>query len=121
MASQAKLEAAARAIASAVAQFDLVVTPALAKRPLRIGEVHGRGPDPWDHFQRSGYFTPFTAILNVTGQPAIALPLYQGEDGLPTAVQLIGPPAREEVLLRVAAQLEDALPWAERRPALAHA
>ena len=62
--------------------------------------------------------TPFTAIVNVTGQPAIALPLYHGEDGLPTAVQLIGPPAREEVLLSLAAQLEEALPWADRVPAL---
>jgi amidase len=121
MASQAKLEGAARTIVSALARFDVVVTPALAQRPLRIGEVHGRGPDPWDHFRRSGYFTPFTAILNITGQPAIALPLYQGEDGLPLAVQLIGPPAREEVLLRLAMQLEQAEPWAERRPALAHA
>jgi amidase len=118
MASQAKLEGAARAIVGALAQYDAVVTPALARRPLRIGEVHGRGPDPWDHFQRSGYFTPFTAILNVTGQPAISLPLYQGDDGLPTAVQLVGPAAREEVILRLAAQLEQALPWADRRPPL---
>jgi amidase len=121
MASQAKLEGAGRAIVAALAAFDVVLTPALAQRPLRIGEVHGRGPDPWGHFQRSGYFTPFTAILNVTGQPAISLPLYHGEDGLPTAVQLIGPPAREEVILRLAAQLEEALPWADRRPALAAA
>jgi amidase len=121
IASQSKLEAAARRIVAGLARFDVVLTPALAKRPLPIGEVHGRGPDPWGHFQRSGYFTPFTAICNVTGQPAISLPLYHGEDGLPTAVQLIGPPAREEVLLRLAAQLEEAQPWAARRPALAHA
>jgi amidase len=121
MASQAKLEGAARAIVGALAQFDVVVTPALARRPLRIGEVHGRGPDPWDHFQRSGYFTPFTAILNITGQPAISLPLYHGDDGLPTAVQLIAPPGREEVILSLATQLEGALPWSARRPALAHA
>ena len=60
------------------------MTPALAQRPLRTGEVHGRGPDPWDHYQRSGAFTPFTAICNVTGLPAVSLPLYQGDDGLPT-------------------------------------
>jgi amidase len=120
MGSQAKLEGFARAIVAALSPFDAVVTPALAQRPLRIGEVHGRGPDPWDHFQRSGHFTPFTAILNVTGQPAISLPLYES-DGLPIGVQLIGPPAREELILQLAAQLEAALPWAERRPALAHA
>jgi amidase len=69
-------------------------------------------------FRKSGYFTPFTAIFNVTGQPAISLPLYQGEDGLPTAVQLVGPPAREEVLLSLAVQLEAAQPWSDRVPGL---
>jgi amidase len=116
IASQAKLEGMARALVASLSQFDVVVTPALAARPLRIGEVHGRGPDPWDHFQRSGYFTPYTALLNVTGQPAVSLPLYHGDDGLPVAVQLIGPPAQEEVILRLAAELEEALPWAGRRP-----
>ena len=68
---------------------------------------------------RSGYFTPYTAIVNVTGLPAVSVPLYHGDDGLPTAVQLIGPPAREEVILQLAAQLEQALPWAGRQPELA--
>jgi amidase len=113
-----RLQSVARAVVAALTGFDAVITPALAQRPLAIGEVHGRGPDPWDHYERSGYFTPYTAILNVTGQPAISVPLYEGEDGLPTAVQLIGPPAREEVLLRLAAQLETALPWADRHPTL---
>ncbi len=52
------------------------------------------------------------------GLPAIMLPLYQGDDGLPTGVQLIGPPEREELLLALGAQLERALPWAARAPAL---
>jgi amidase len=114
--AQARLEAVARTIVSFFAPYDAVLTPALGQRPVAVGEIHGRGPDPWGHYQRSGYFTPYTAIVNVTGQPAIALPLYHGDDGLPTAVQLIGPPAREEVLLRLAGQLEQALPWADRRP-----
>jgi amidase len=116
--AQSRLERAAREIVTALEPYDIVVTPALARRPLPIGEVHGLGPDPWDHYRRSGAFTPYTAIVNVTGQPAISLPLYQGEDGLPTAVQLIGRPAREDVLLAVATQLEDTLPWADRRPEL---
>lgn len=116
--AQARLESVARSVVASLAPYDAVLTPALARRPLAIGEVHGRGPDPWDHYRRSGQFTPYTAILNVTGQPAISLPLYHGEDGLPSAVQLIGPPAREEVLLALATQLERALPWAGRRPAL---
>jgi amidase len=117
--AQARLESVARSVVSFLAPYDAVLTPALGRRPVPIGEIHGRGPDPWDHYERSGHFTPYTAIVNVTGQPAIALPLYHGEDGLPTAVQLIGPPAREEVLLALAAQLERALPWAERRPEIA--
>ena len=90
----------------------------VAQRPVPIGDIHGLGPDPMANFRKSADFTPFTAIFNVTGQPAIALPLYQGEDGLPTAVHLVGPPAREEVLLSLAVQLEAALPWADRAPAL---
>jgi amidase len=98
-----------------------VLTPALAQRPLRIGEIHGCGTEPWVQYRRSGFFTPYTAIINITGQPAVSVPLYQGADGLPTAIQLIGRPAGEEALLSLTAQLETALPWAERRPALAAA
>jgi amidase len=114
----AKIEGFARAIVTFLAPYDVVLTPALAQRPVPIGAIHGRGPDPWASYQRSGYFTPYTAIANVTGLPALAVPLYAGEDGLPLAVHLIGPPAREEVVLRLAVQLEQAHPWAERRPAL---
>jgi amidase len=114
-----RLQAYARTIVTYLEPFDLILTPALAQRPVAIGEVHGLGPEPWEHYRRSGHFTPFTAIGNVTGLPAIALPLYHGDDGLPTSVQLIGRPAREDVLLSVAAQLEGALPWAERLPELA--
>ena len=114
-----RLQGFARMIVAYLEQFDVVVTPALGQRPLLIGEVNGLGPDPWDHYRRSGQFTPFTAICNVTGLPAISLPLYHGDDGLPMAVQLIGRPAREDLLLSVAAQLERALPWAGRLPELA--
>jgi amidase len=117
--AEARMKTLARGVVAFLAPFDLVVTPALARRPVPIGEIHGRGPDPWDHYRRSGHFTPFTAVCNVTGLPAIALPLYQGEDGMPLAVQLIGRPLGEGQLLAVASQLEQALPWAERRPELA--
>jgi amidase len=117
--AEGRLQSVARSIVASLADFDIVVTPALARRPLHIGEVNGLGPDPWEKYQRSGHFTPFTAICNVTGQPAIALPLYHGEDGLPLGVQLIGRPAREDVVLSVASQLEQARPWAERLSPLA--
>jgi amidase len=119
LSAEGRLQSVARSLVTWMAPFDIVLTPTLARPPIRIGEVHGRGPDPWGNYQRSGHFTPYTAICNVTGQPAIALPLYHGEDGLPLSVQLIAQPAREDVLLSLARQLEQAKPWAERLAPLA--
>ncbi|MHB8657358.1 MAG: amidase [Solirubrobacteraceae bacterium] len=118
LSAQSRIEAVARSIIGALVRYDVVLTPALAQRPLPIGQVHGRGPDPQGHYRRSGHFTPYTAIVNITGLPAVSLPLFQGDDGLPTAVQLIGAPAREGLLLALATQLEAAVPWAHRGPAL---
>jgi amidase len=116
--AQGRLESVARSVVAFLSQFDALLTPALARSPVPIGEIHGRGPDPEGNYRRSGGFTPFTAMLNVTGQPAISLPLFHDAAGLPLAVQLVGPPAREEILLQLALQLEAALPWSGRRPAL---
>ena len=116
LAAQNRLESVARSIVAFLAPYDAVLTPSLAQRPLAIGEVNGLGPDPWDHYQRSGAFTPYTAIVNVTGQPAISLPLFHGEDGMPIGIQLIGPPAREDIILHLAGELEEARPWLGRRP-----
>jgi amidase len=119
VAAEGRMKTLARGVVAFLAPFDLVVTPALARPPVPIGEIHGRGPDPWDHYQRSGHFTPYTAVCNVTGLPAISLPLYEGDDGLPLAVQLIGRPLGEGQLLAIATVLEEAHAWAERRPRLA--
>jgi amidase len=114
--ARTQLSAAARGIVALWDTYDVVLTPALAQRPVRIGEIDACSDDPWDDFRRSGQFTPYTAIFNTTGQPAISLPLFQGDDGLPTAVQLAGRPADEATLLSLASQLETARPWAARRP-----
>ena len=87
------------------------------KLPVPIGWVF-EPDDPWEQFRRGGEFTPFTPIVNVTGQPAMSVP-FDVVDGLPVGVQLIGPPAGEAMLFRLAAQLEAAHPWAERLPLLA--
>ena len=113
------LQAYARAIIRWAQPYDALLTPALALPPLPIGTLDPCGPDPAGTFERSGHFTPYTAICNVTGSPAISLPLYARDDGLPLAVQLIGRPAQEGALLALAAQVEAAAPWADRRPALA--
>jgi amidase len=94
--------------------FDAVLTPGLAKLPVPIGWVF-EPEDPAEQFERGGEFTPFTPIVNVTGQPAMTVPLGV-VDGLPVGVQVIGRPADEATLFRLAAQLEEAHPWAERLP-----
>ena len=114
-----RLQALGRAVTTWAAPYDALLTPALAQPPPPIGELDPCGPDPLGTFERSGHFTPYTAISNVTGSPAISLPLYTHDDGLPLAVQLIGRPAQEGALLALAAQLEAAAPWADRVAALA--
>ena len=64
----------------------------------------------------AGRFTPFTPIFNITGQPAISIPAGVGGDGLPLAVQLVGRVGAEDTLFSLAAQIEAAAPWAQRRP-----
>jgi amidase len=119
--ARTQLTAISRGIIALWANRDVVMTPGLAERPVRIGEIDACSDDPWEDFRRSGQFTPYTAIFNVTGQPAISVPLFHGDDGLPTAVQLAGRPADEATLLSLTAQLEAARPWAGRRPELAAA
>jgi amidase len=113
--ARTRLAAASRAIVALWSDYDAVLTPALAQRPVRIGEIDSCSDEPWEDFRRSGEFTPYTAIFNVTGQPAVSLPLFHGEDGLPLGVQLAGKPAGEGELLALAAQIEAAAPWADRR------
>ncbi len=113
------LQAAARGIVSQFDDFDVMLTPALGQRPVRLGAINACSEDPMADFAASADFTPYTAIWNVTGQPAMAVPLYQGDDGLPLAVQIVGRPLSEPTLLSLAAQLEAKRPWADRLSALA--
>jgi amidase len=90
--------------------YDLLLTPTLAEPPMPIGTIATDGPDPEAAFARAVQFTPYTAIWNLTGQPAISLPLFV-KDGLPLAVQLIAGPLQDGLLLSVAGQLEGAYGW----------
>jgi amidase len=112
------LERFARELLEWMAPYDVLVAPALAEAPVRLDAVHWQTDDPIGLFTRSAAFTPFTAVANVSGQPAISVPLFE-HDGLPVAAQLFGRPAQEGELLAVAAQLEAARPWADRRPPVA--
>jgi amidase len=109
-----------RAITSWWDGYDILVTPTLAKPAIEIGALDP-GPDeePITTLINSGTWVPFTPVWNVTGQPAISLPLAQSADLLPIGVQFIGAPAAEEILISLAAQIEEARPWADRRPRVA--
>ncbi|MGD0386935.1 MAG: amidase [Solirubrobacteraceae bacterium] len=111
-----QLQARMRVLVGFLDPYDALITPALAQRPLALGSLDTAAADPLETFARSGYFTPFTPILNTSGQPAVALPLFEGEDGLPLGVQLVGRPAGEGPLLALAAALEAAAPPIPRRP-----
>jgi amidase len=113
-----RLQLYARGLLGWMAQYDVVVAPALAEAPVLLDEVDWRTDDPMGLFKRSAEFTPFTAAANVTGQPAISVPLVE-HDRLPVGVQLFGRPAGEGELLSLAAALEAAEPWVNRRPELA--
>jgi len=95
------------------AGHDLLLTPVLATPPPPIGYLSGP-----EGGMRVREVLQFTAQFNVSGQPAISLPLYWTADGLPVGVQLVAAYGREDLLVRVAAQLEGAQPWAARRPAI---
>ncbi len=112
-----RLQAVAREVITALAAYDAVVLPMLAEPPVRIGEIDAAAGEPLATFARAGQFTPFSALFNVSGQPAISLPLYE-ERGLPLAVQIAAAPAQEGALLALSAQLEAAQPWAGRRAAV---
>jgi amidase len=96
--------------------FDLLLSPTMAEPPVPLGTHDDSGPDPLHAYYRCVPQGAFTALINATGQPAISLPLHWTADGLPVGVQLVAPFGREDLLIRVAAQVERARPWADRTP-----
>ena len=94
--------------------FDLLLTPTLGAPPPELGWFTEAGPEA--EGRRIASFIPYTAQFNMTGQPAVSLPLHEAPDGLPVGVQLAAAYGREDLLVRVASQLELAAPWADRLP-----
>lgn len=114
--AQAYLQAVNRAALTMLNAYDAILTPTLALPPRPVGwfdEV-----EPAQNFERQKLFTPYTALYNLSGQPAVSLPLHWSDEGLPIGVMLAGRPGDEATLIDLSAQLEQARPWKDRRPPL---
>ena len=96
--------------------WDLLLTPTLAEPPPTIAEFEPVPGDPTAQMRVAGRWVAYTPAFNMSGQPAISLPLHWNDAGLPIGVQLVAAYGREDVLVRVASQLEAAHPWADRTP-----
>jgi amidase len=114
-----RLQRAAREILSFFDDVDLWLTPTLAEPPALLGHFDPSPLDPLAPLDLDARFSPFTWIANVTGQPAMSVPLAFSDDGLPIGSHFTARPGEEGVLFALAAQLEQARPWAGRRPPIA--
>ncbi|HEY3903138.1 MAG TPA: amidase [Streptosporangiaceae bacterium] len=114
--AEAYLQAVTRNALTVFNQYDAFLSPTLASPPVPVGyfdEV-----DPAENFERQKRFTPYTALYNISGQPAVNLPLYWNADGLPIGVMLAGRIGDEATLISLSAQVEVARPWRDRHPAI---
>jgi amidase len=112
-----QLQRLAREIAVFHQKYDVMLTPVLAQPPVPIGTFDVRqGEDPAAAMSRIGAFAPITPLQNLTGQPAMSVPLFWNQEGLPIGSHFVGRFGDEATLFRLAAQLEEAKPWASRRP-----
>jgi amidase len=112
--AQAYLQAVMRQAMTVLGSYDAILSPTLARPPVPVGyfdEV-----EPAENFERQKKFTPYTALYNISGQPAVSLPLYWNAAGLPIGVMLAGRPGDEATLISLSAQLESARPWRDRHP-----
>lgn len=111
------MRSAARSALIATGAYDVILTPTLAKPPMPVGAIRD-DRDPGRDFETQKAFTPFTAPYNVTGQPAMSIPLHWNAEGVPIGVQLVGRLWEEATLLSLAGQLEQVKPWLGRVPKL---
>ncbi len=114
--SMAMLQMASRQIARFHQTYDCWLTPTLASPPIRLGTIDIQEKDPMKAMAPVMEYVPFTPMQNATGQPAISLPLHWTADGLPVGLMFTGRFGDEATLFRLAAQLEEARPWRDRRP-----
>ena len=112
------LQRASRELCRFFEGYDVLLTPVLAQPPVDLGTFEAPQDNPMAAWDRVVAFAPFTALFNATGQPAMSVPLYWSPEGLPVGSHFVGRFGDEATLFRLAAQLEAAHPWAERRPAI---
>ena len=112
----AGMQMLARQIAMFHNTYDIWLTPTLGQPPVELGYIQSTPEQPMLGFERSADFVPYTPIQNATGQPAMSVPVYWNEAGLPIGVHFVGRYGDEATLFRLAGQLEEARPWAHKRP-----
>ena len=111
------LQRYARRVARFFATYDVFLTPTVSAPPLPIGQMVSTPDDPFRALKISGTTVSYSGVIaNLTGNPAMSVPLYWTQDGLPIGMHFLGRFGDEAVLLRLAGQLEEARPWAQRRP-----
>ncbi|MCV2490924.1 amidase [Geodermatophilus sp. YIM 151500] len=115
MQSLTALRLFARRYLTATDRYDVLLAPVCTMTPRPLGWFTADGEGAPD-FERQKRYAAFTALYNVTGQPAVSVPLHWTADGLPVGTMLVGRPADEATLVSLSAQLEEARPWAHRRP-----
>jgi amidase len=114
--AQAYLQIIMRSALPALNSYDAVLTPTLASPPAEVG--YFEQVEPAENFARQERFTPYAAICNVSGQPAVSVPLHWNAAGLPIGVMLAGQVGGEGTLISLSAQVEAARPWKDRHPSL---
>lgn len=109
------LQKITREVAIKYGDYQVLVTPTLAEPPVPLGSFESTPDNPLFGLMRAAAFVPFTPICNITGQPAMSVPLYWNNDGLPIGVHFIAHYGEDGLLFRLGSQLEEARPWSDRR------
>jgi Asp-tRNA(Asn)/Glu-tRNA(Gln) amidotransferase A subunit family amidase len=110
------LQGVSRQVAAWQQTYEAWITPVLATPPMKIGSINLEETDLMKGWAPIAAYVPFTALQNITGQPAISLPLAWSKSGLPIGAQFVGRFGEEHLLLQLAAQIEKAEPWSNKRP-----
>jgi amidase len=110
------LQLISRGVGGFFESYDVWLTPTLGEPPVALGSFDATPENPLQGMMRATAFVPFTPLCNITGQPAMSVPLFWNDEGIPVGTHFVARFGDEATLFRLAAQLESARPWADRRP-----